>query len=663
MVYDLGGGTFDVALVRIVEGELTVVDHEGDNYLGGSDFDALLVEKVVVPEISRRGRFTDLLGQMKSEKGKYNKLWYRLLHAAEEAKKELSTKTSAEIDLGVVAVKDEDGNAIDSLLTITRSELEDLIKGAIDGTAEVMKKILTRNSLRPEDLKFVLMVGGSTYIPYVRKRIEELMGIAVNTWIDPTNAIAIGAAYFAGTKEFRADSESVKTPSKSRQLKIRTVYNRNSQESEETFTAKIEGDVSGLFYRIYGEDGAFDSGLKALSTRITEDLPLTQGAFNLFQFRILDAQNNPIDVGFDSIQIAQGRYSVAGQMLPEDICLVTDDIANKDTRLNKIFAKNMVLPAKTKSSREVAKTIVKGAADEIIRIMVVEGPSEKHSSTNKPIGILLITGKQINRDLIKGTEIDLAFQMSESRDLTVSAYLNGTGQEFSQVFRGTARQVDPRSLASEVLQLEFKIQSEADEAAANGNYESAEKLECLLGQVHSLITECGALPADDVTDDRFKLEDKKRRVAQEVFELTASKRLDAAKAAYAEAKQEVSALTQENGNDREKHQLREILAREQTFINSTNPERIEAATGDLERIRWQILMRMPNFLIGMFEHLTERRASMNDQVQAKQLFEIGKRHIAGGAWDDLRQVNGRLWDLLPDREREAGEMRLYTGIT
>ena len=310
----------------------------------------------------------------------------------------------------------------------------------------------------------------------------------------------------------------------------------------------------------------------------------------------------------------------------------------------------------------MAKTIVKGSADEIIRIMVVEGPSEKHSSTNKPIGILLITGKQINRDLIKGTEIDLTFQMSESRDLTVSAYLNGTGQEFSQVFRGTLRQVDPRSLASEILQLEFKIQSEADEAATNGNHESAERLERLLGQVHSLIRDCAALPADDVTDDRFKLEDKKRRVAQDVFELTAPKRLDAAKAAYAEAKQEVSALAQESGNDREKHQLREILAREQTFINSTNPERIEASTRDLERIRWQILMRMPDFLIGMFEHLTERRASMNDQVQAKQLFEIGKLHIAGGAWDDLKQVNGRLWDLLPDRAQEADEMRLYTGI-
>jgi len=74
LVYDLGGGTFDVALVKIVEGELTVLDHEGDNYLGGTDLDALIVEKIVVPELERRGTFSDLLGEMKSESGRYNKL-------------------------------------------------------------------------------------------------------------------------------------------------------------------------------------------------------------------------------------------------------------------------------------------------------------------------------------------------------------------------------------------------------------------------------------------------------------------------------------------------------------------------------------------------------------------------------------------------------------
>src|SRR5581483_4302094 len=145
IVYDLGGGTFDVALVRIVEGELTVVDHEGDNYLGGSDFDAIIVERILVPELNKRGEFDDLLTQMKSETGKYNRLWTILLHKAEEAKIELSTKQSAEVDLGMIRdLQDDNGKAIDSIIAITRSEFETVIKEAVDSTADMLKKILTR---------------------------------------------------------------------------------------------------------------------------------------------------------------------------------------------------------------------------------------------------------------------------------------------------------------------------------------------------------------------------------------------------------------------------------------------------------------------------------------------------------------------------------------
>src|SRR5947207_1830851 len=97
LVYDLGGGTFDVALVKIVEGELKIVDHEGDNYLGGADFDALIVEKLVVPHLERKGRFTDLLPQVKSAGGHYNVLWPILLLHTEAATIELSTRSSADI--------------------------------------------------------------------------------------------------------------------------------------------------------------------------------------------------------------------------------------------------------------------------------------------------------------------------------------------------------------------------------------------------------------------------------------------------------------------------------------------------------------------------------------------------------------------------------------
>jgi molecular chaperone DnaK len=657
LVYDLGGGTFDVALIKIVEGELTVLDHEGDNYLGGTDFDALIVEKIVVPELDKRGTFADLLGEMKSEKGKYNKLWHTLLLRAEEAKVELSNKTAAELE--VLDLEDDEGKSVDAIVTIARSEFEAVIKDAVDGTIEMMKKILTRNSLQPADLKFVLMVGGSTYIPFVRKRVEEVMGIRVNTSIDPTNAVTVGAAYFAGTKDKNASASSpqlIKSP-----IKIRATYNKASQEKEEMFSARFEGDLTGLQYRIVSDDGSFDSGLRPLTRRITEDLPLRESAFNLFYLKVIDASGNLLPIDLDIIQIAQGRYSVAGQMLPEDLCLVKDNVAAKDTKLDLLFSKNSVLPSTCKRTVEVGKTLIKESNDSI-HIVVVEGPSNRHASTNKPIGSLTIAGTQISRDLIRGTEIDLTFEISESRDITVSAFLNGTGQGFSQVFSPKAREVSTRLLASEILMLEEKVRAELEEAEDAGDREAVPRFSKVLSGVEEVMAAASALAEDDVTDQKFQIEDRKRKLAQEIFELTSSKRLDTVKADYMRERDELSALVRSSGNDRERHLLAEIVAREPSFLSSTNPEKISQISEELSTIRWSILMRSPEFLKSMFSHLVQRRASMNDQIQVSQLVESGRRAFEREDVDTLRQINARLWDLMPAQEQASEEMRAYTGI-
>jgi molecular chaperone DnaK len=660
LVYDLGGGTFDAALVRIVEGELTVIDHEGDNYLGGTDLDALLVEKLVVPELSRRGKFEDLLGSLKSQSGSRNALWYALLVKAEEAKVELSAKTSTEIDLGTLTFEDDNGSAVDAILTVTRSDFEAVIRDAVESTIDMVKRILTRNSLQPNDLKFILMMGGSTYIPYVRRRVQEVMGIAVNTSVDPTNAVAVGAAYFAGTKE-RAPSENDVQKRAAASVRIRMAYNKTSQETEESFTAKVEGGADGMQYRIVSDDGAYDSGLKKLGNRILEDLPLRPGAYNLFALKVFNAQGAPVALDHDVIQIAQGRYSVAGQMLPEDICLVLDDTATNDTKLRPLFNKNVVLPAQTKLTQEVARTIVKGSDDEI-RILVVEGPSNRHSSTNKPLGMLLITGKQIARDLIKGTEVDLKISMSESRDLTVSAYLNGTDQEFSQVFAPKTRHVSMAVLATETLQLESKLQSELEDAEKSGQKDIAAGLERALSTVHSIMDEFAELKDDDVTDKKYQLEDRKREAARTMFDLTSGKRLEQARRDYADAKAECAKAVHESGNDRERSQLKDVLSREQTFVTSSVPDRIQVETAALRSITFAIMARTPEVLKGMLEHLNHKRPAMNDQVQASRLLEAGKRAVASEDWDEVRTVCWRLWDLLPAEQQSNDQMRLFTGL-
>jgi len=658
IVYDLGGGTFDVALVKIIEGELSVVDHEGDNFFGGSDLDLLMLEKIIVPKIEASGEFTNLLSEMKSASGRYNKEWFRLLHDTENAKIDLSSDLSAEID---VELEDESGKEIELTITITRSEFEELIKEKIIETTQMMKKMLTRHSLQPKDIKFVLMVGGSTYIPFVRKYVEEVMGISVNTDIDPTTAIGVGAAFFAGTKQ-KSLEDTIRPNKTAHNLKVRVVYERNSQEDEEMFSAKIEGDIDNMTYRIYSGDGAYDSGNKKLKSRITEDLPLRKGEFNLFQFEIRDGKGNSVETGIDQIQITQGRYSIAGQMLPEDICLVKDDLKNKDTRLDRIFEKNCVLPTRKGGVVvEVGKTIKKESEDKIL-IMIVEGASANHHMSNKPIGTLEISGQMINRDLLKGTEIDLTFEMSESRDLTTTAYLNGTGQEFSQVFNPKSREVKLNNLSRDILKLEEVILKEQEEAAEKQNHDTEKRLNKVLGDVQLLIMNSGSLPEDDVTNQRYQLEDKKRALAKEVYQLTSNKRIENALSEYNETKESVIKLLQEYGSEHEKNQVSEIVGREEVFLKSKDLQRIEIETNGLYSVRFNILMRVPGYLVSMFEYSVENRVSLNDQNQANQLIENGKQFIEEEDWEGLRMVIERLWDLIPETEKESYEYRMITGI-
>lgn len=663
IVYDLGGGTFDVALVKIVEGELKIVDHEGDNYLGGADFDAWIVEKIIVPQIEKKGQFNDLLAQMKSETGRYNNAWYGLLSLAEEAKIELSApaRSSAEIDLSRIHLTDETGKPIDDIILITRSEFEDLIKEAVDNTAEMLKKILTRNSLRPQDLEFVLMVGGSTYIPFVRRRIEELIGIPVNTGIDPTNAIAVGAAYFAATKEINLDEESAEKSIRPGALRVKVVYNRTSQEREEIFSAKVEGEVGGLFYRITREDGGYDSGLKKLTPRIHEDLPLQEDAYNLFWFKVYDSHNNLVSINCDSIQIAQGKYSVAGQPLPEDLGLVLDDVPSKDTKIEQIFARNTVLPAKRRMTKEASRTLVHGTDDEI-RIIVVEGPSENHFTANKIVGHLVISAKHLKSDIIKGTDIDLEFEVSESRDLKVKAYVTSSGKEYSDVFTPKFRDVPVRTLQEEIQILKERLEEEQAEAIVNENYEVAEMLKNLRRPLEEIVGPAMILGFDDVTDDRYKLEDRKRKIAQELNQLTSGKKLERLRNEYFTLRDEVTSIVNESGNDIERRQLNEVLAREHTFLHSTNPQKLEAEIEQLNRISFQILRRTPGFLIEWFQYLVGKREVFNDQIQAKNLIEAGKRYIATEDYDKLAEVNVRLHNLLPQEEKDSKEMRYFTGL-
>ncbi len=658
LVYDLGGGTFDVALVRIKDGEMKVIDHEGDNFLGGSDFDRLMVEKLVIPKITEEYSFDDLENQMKSASGKYNTKYYSLLHQAEEAKIRLSAVSSAEVI--VERMEDEEGNEVDMEITITRSEFNDLIKSSIDGTIEMIKTILTRNSMTAKDIQFNLMVGGSTYIPYVRKRVEEVLQIPVNCEIDPTTAVAVGAAYFAATKQ--KDLSTKKLENKISSISIKASYNKASKEKDELFAARITGNTEGLFYKVVRQDGGFDSGLKKLSARINEDLPLVENAYNFFTLTVYDSENNVIETDIETIGINSG-FGISGQPLPEDICLEVDDYDNPgQTRLALIFQRNSVLPTKRTLTFPINKTILKGNETDRIWINVYEGPQTSLPEANKLIGVISITGKQVSRDIAKGSDLEVTITISESRDLTVSGYLNMSDQEFKNVFNPKERDTNIGLLKEQIIDLSSKLDNEIEIATEKEDYETASALTKVKKEMEIVSDEVDKLADDDVTDKRYQLEDKKRKIAQEIDSATKNKRLQKAIEIYSKIKTECDNLIEESGNDHERKIFNDIVSQENAFMSTKSPIKIQEKSDELQSIIGQIHWRTPDFLTGIFNWLKQDQAKMNDQSQAKSLIDAGNFALESQNWDRLKEINFGLLDLLPRGSKEVITTKIGFGL-
>jgi molecular chaperone DnaK len=648
LVYDLGGGTFDVALIKIKEGEMKVLDHEGNNYLGGADFDNLIVEKLVIPKILEKYSFSNLEDEMKSASGKLNGKYYSLLHKAEKAKIDLSAKTSADFEID--GFEDEEGNTVDMEIVITRSEFNELIKQYIDGTIEMIKKIITRNSLKPIDVQYTLMVGGSTYIPYVRSRVEEVLQIPANCEIDPTTAVAIGAAYYAATKpkDFSKDENNKKHTA----ISIKASFNKASKEKEELFAARITGDVTGLSYRILRQDGGYDSGIKKLSDRINTDLPLVDGAYNYFTLTVYDEQNNVVETDIEPIGINSG-FGISGQPIPEDICLEVDDYDNlPKTRLELIFQKNSVLPLRKQVTFPLNKGMIKGNEDDFIIINIVEGSHLALPQSNKGIGFLKVTGNQIKRDIAKGSDVEITLSITESRDLTISIYFNMADQEFKQTFNPKVRHTPIDYLKDDVLTLSKSLDLEIQEATAKEDYETAGTLNKLKKEMDTVSDETEILTNDDVTDKRYQLEDKKRKIAQEIDSATKNKRIQQVKAHYFDIKEECSDMLDKNGNDHERKTYNDIVAQEEVFFATNSPLKIQEKSDELHAIVGKMKWRNPEFLKGIFQYCKNNQARMNNAEEAKSHIEAGNFAIESENWERLKEINFNLLDLFPSGTKD-----------
>jgi molecular chaperone DnaK len=652
LVYDFGGGTFDAALVSINARELNVISHKGNNFLGGVDLDNLVVEKILCPKLEQAAGLTGLWNKMVSGNDlAMKKLYFEMLFKAEEAKKELSLKDSVTIEIDI------DEPEISAEIDISKSEFEQVLEPKFEETYQLVEKLIRENSVRFSDIERIILVGGTTYIPYIREELQRRSGVLVDSGIDPTTAVLAGAAYYAGAKPSTLEVEaSDDLPTFNSDINLNLIYEPHSKDSEELVAGIIENPFSG-YYRLVRGDGSFDTGVLKMAQRFSEFLPLLPKTTNLFTLYLYD--ENQLQVHSDTIRITNGLYNISGQPLPNDICLELDESSDK-TMLERIFRKNDILPLKKTIYKTCSKNILKNSDDKLV-INIVEGNAGGMIGSNLSIGYIEISGCDFQQDLLKGMDIELNFKISESRDLSINVYISSLDLEINEVFNPHERTVSVEKLRSEIKEAMDEIQDEIYREQADENFEYLSKLKRCHDHLAVLYNEAAEIADDHSTDKKYQIDEMKRLSIQEYDDLVRHKHVLNELQEY-QSTREMFESYLEKASPKQRDEYEKIIRNEKEILESGNKYLIRKKNKELDDLLDDIYHNQEERYIDIYYYLKFFDASeFKDPGKFKKLCDLGEKAIDKQNYPELRSICNQMWTLLINKPKNRDDLNSFDG--
>ena len=393
LIYDLGGGTFDVSIVKREDEDFENLAHSGDEHLGGNLIDWDIVYKVFTKKVRDDLGISDF---NKKNKEKYKKEFAKLKGAAEEAKKDVSSAGKAKIFVDSLMVHDNE--IYDFKYSLSREELEEIMKPYIKRTIYHCNDAMKKAKLKADDIDYLILVGGSTLSPIIRESIGESFNIPLKYDLDPTTVVAKGAALFAGTIP---DSVVYIEPGNFG-LKLDYVATGPIDE-EKRGTGKIPVE----------DDGYFEFELKP------------EDETNSYSVSLYDPDVNLVELDENSSNA--NKYKKAPMfkvILPHTLGLgLRGDVLFILAKEGSPLPYHNMAPFKTNAD------VIKGDETSFISMPLYNGTA-KVASNNEKVGEFIISGKDVNETILKGTEVTVTVDIDESRVVKIEVNVLDIGQKF-----------------------------------------------------------------------------------------------------------------------------------------------------------------------------------------------------------------------------------------
>jgi molecular chaperone DnaK len=662
LVFDLGGGTLDIAVVSTRDGHLNVLGHRGDNLLGGKDITRAIVTDIFIPRLTSEYKLPDI----DSHPDLYRKLVRRLTAKAEEAKIDLSSANQTTVSLFEVG-EDLRGTPIDYELTLSRADVERFVAVMMSKCIALIYEVLRDATVGPGEVSKTLLVGGPTQTPYVRSMLREKLGIDVDHSLDPMTIVARGAAIFASSQALKTSTaSSASMPSTTSLASLKLAYDAVSASTQADVSGQVgRADVAQI--RIDAESGFWSSGWFAVDSQdpfFEQTVHLRPNTTTKFWVYARRADGTLVELDGAEFEIRHGLV-VGAPPLPHSISI---EVRRPDgaAELDRVFERGTPLPAQRVVRYRADRTLRPTDAAAMLPIKLWEGECDADPQSNEWVGHMTIEGRRLKRPLPEGSEVELTIRIDASRLLTVDAYIPHLNEQFSEEIYVAQR--EERDLRQELLQLpqelatQFDRISELETQAVYADDTSLPKeVESLRRRAEDVdlrtsesIRRIEAEEADDVRRVFDESRAVRQRVAELEMRLGASIRVQSVR--FQQQYEETRPIVEQYGDVSTKQEVERLREAGERALLREDVKSVDRAIAELRRVYWQTLFAQDWFWANLLADLKESRRTA-DIPLAVTLISQAEAAQSRGDTEAVRENVWQLWKLQRSVSGDDGRLR------
>ncbi len=656
MIYDLGGGTFDVAIVKKIDDEFDIVANEGDESLGGKLIDWDIVDKIFAPAIEQTFGINDF---NRANKDKYGREFGLLKGAAEEAKIELSNADESNIYIRRF-MEDKDGDISDFEYDLTREELEEIMLPYINRSINSCHEALRKVDLSASDITKLILVGGSTLSPVIRESLDKEFHMPLDFTIDPITVVSRGAAIAAGNiiKSYAEEDIVVQSGEYSIDLEYETMGSDDEFFVVYNVAAPPGESIDGCFIEFKNIKSGTSSGRIPLDDEggSVDLLAEFEDEENLFSIELTNSNGEILKIAPSSPDTV--KYKIAVDSLRSTL-LKDVGLGLADNSLFLFAQEGSSLPFTNTRSFSTTGTIKKGSQD-TIWLPLYEGKREK-ADRNTLIGEFSITEEDIPRNLPIGSEIEITLDIDESNIYEFTVYITMFDITLEKAITTDEAKISPVEELIESFEEEknryYDLKFKYDSAPADADvdeYFAKINDENMIEQIEGLI--------NAASNDRSSLSAAEKRLKDFGYYLDLIEDILTKESNIKSANDEINFLindigpvVQERGNLQQETMFNELKNQAKTAQDSQDGDALEIIKQELYALRFEL--NKVNIILSIFFDLKENGIFFNNQYQANMLIERGdmliqNRGFSDNFIDELAVVTSKLLELDERRESE-----------